>query len=279
MVIGAIQPEKLKGLVTDLSTDGLLQRFMIYRPPSARPAGQSVTMTTGRPTGRRSMPTSSWCGALGRCSRRRGGGWADGYLQVWAGAEAQPHRRRLFRLVERIEVDPKLPTRPARDGLRSGGAAGPAGAHLPLHRAAEGRLRTRADTHRERQGRDGGQLHPPGRGALDFSASTASWGSTVIRTPGGWPATSCAPGGAPQRPRYRRACRELRGDQAASSAPWSCWSMPGGCGTSSRKLTKAPKWEVNPATHPLFAERAAAERARRERVQELIRTSIDDLCR
>ena len=77
-----------------------------------------------------------------------------------------------------------------------------------------------------------------------------------------------------------RACRELRGDQAGivramellEHAGWVRNEQPG-------KLTKAPKWEVNPAIHPLFAERAAAERARRERVQELIRTSIDDLCR
>jgi Protein of unknown function (DUF3987) len=280
VVIGAIQPEKLKGLVTDLSTDGLLQRFMIIAPSHVLPANPD---DDDRPADRAALEAYEQLvrrlRALQPPPRVGDGLLSNGYLQVWAGAEAQPHRRRLFRLVERIEVDPNLPTALRETVSKWRGLLARLALTFHCIGLAEGTIADQAT----------------------LSAGTVEMAASFIRQ-------VVAPStfrfyrelGLDGDPHARwvaghilahrverlsardigRACRELRGDQAGIAramellehAGWVRNEQPG-------KLAKAPKWEVNPATHPLFAERAAAERARRERVQELIRTSIDDLCR
>lgn len=73
-----------------------------------------------------------------------------------------------------------------------------------------------------------------------------------------------------------RAYRELRGDlpgivRAMELLEHAGWAR-------GDQHPRAPKWEVNPAVHRAFAERAAAEQAHRERTRELIKVSIIDVC-
>ena len=104
-IVGSIQLEKLRPIVGDLATDGLLQRFVTVYPGAVLAPTRKTT--TGPGTTPRTTLTTGWCRRLRtlRPPKRAGGG----FLHVRAGEDAKEPRRRVFRLVERIMADPTLP--------------------------------------------------------------------------------------------------------------------------------------------------------------------------
>jgi hypothetical protein len=275
VVIGAIQPEKLRGMVKDLSTDGLLQRFMVIVPSrilSATPDDDD------RPADKPALDAYEHLvrrlRALQPPPRTGGGLVQDGYLQVWASAEAQTHRRRLFRLVERIEVDPNLPVALRETVAKWRGQLARLALVFHCIGLAEGTITD----------------------AATLSAATVEMAVSFIRRivapstfrfyreigldgdpHARWIAGHILAHGLSRMTArdVGRAYHDLRGDTAGIARAMGLLEHAGW--VRSDQHPKAPKWEVNPVVHALFAERAAAERARRERIRELIRTDINDL--
>jgi hypothetical protein len=67
VVLGAIQPEKLRPMVADLSTDGLLQRFMFVMPSAVSAADPD---DDDRPADKAALDAyERWCGGWRRCAR------------------------------------------------------------------------------------------------------------------------------------------------------------------------------------------------------------------
>lgn len=107
--VGHIQPAKVRQLVSGLSDDGLLQRFMLVMPPrvdAGDPDDDDIA--------------TDWS-AIDRYAEiveilfamqppeTQGHGGKPEYCVVEACHGAHAIRRRLFRLIERIEADPILP--------------------------------------------------------------------------------------------------------------------------------------------------------------------------
>ena len=107
--VGHIQPAKVRQLVAGLSDDGLLQRFMLVMPPrvdAGDPDDDDIA--------------TDWS-AIDRYAKiveilfsmqppeTQGARREAGIFVVEAGHDVHAIRRRLFRLIERIEADPILP--------------------------------------------------------------------------------------------------------------------------------------------------------------------------
>ena len=107
--VGHIQPAKVRQLVSGLSDDGLLQRFMIVMPPRVE---QGDPTTTISPTDWSAIDRFAQIVEIlfaMRPPETQGPGGKPEYCKVEAEHGAHAIRRRLFRLVERIEADPILP--------------------------------------------------------------------------------------------------------------------------------------------------------------------------
>jgi hypothetical protein len=107
--VGHIQPAKVRQLVGSLSDDGLLQRFMLVMPPRAEPGDPEADDVA-----------TDWTAVDGfarlveilfrmKPPETQGSDGGREFAVVEAEPDAHPVRRRLFRLVERIEADPMLP--------------------------------------------------------------------------------------------------------------------------------------------------------------------------
>jgi hypothetical protein len=272
VVLGAIQPEKLRPMVADLSTDGLLQRFMFVMPSAVSAADPD---DDDRPADKAALDAYEALvrrlAAL-RPPERDGGG----FLQAWAEEAVRPHRRALFRLVERVEADPTLPAALRETVAKWRGLLARLALVFHCVGLAEGR----------------GTDDP-----ATLRAATVSMAADFIRrvvAPStfrfyrdlgldGDPHARWVAGHILAHRLERisardigRAYRELRGDLPGIIRAMELLEHAGW--VRGDHHPKAPKWEVNPAVQRAFAERAAAERAHRERTQELIRTSISELC-
>ena len=107
--VGHIQPAKVRQLVAGLSDDGLLQRFMIVMPPRvAQGDPDDDDVATDWPAIDQFANVVETLFGM-RPPETQGPGGRPEYCVVEAGRDVHPIRRRLFRLVERIEADPVLP--------------------------------------------------------------------------------------------------------------------------------------------------------------------------
>ena len=119
-IVGGIQPEKLRSLMKDLTDDGMLQRFAVVYPdhrPMGDPEDDDKAPDQFALVSYENVVRALW--ALEGMQRDGGG-----RLTVCAGEGVQEERRRLFRLVERIEADPTLPV-PLKEAVSSGGGSWP----------------------------------------------------------------------------------------------------------------------------------------------------------
>ena len=106
--VGHIQPAKVRPLVNGLSDDGLLQRFMIVMPPRVE---QGDPDDDDVPTDWHALDQFAQIVEILfglRPPETQGPGGKPEYCKVEAEPGVHPIRRRLFRLVERIEADPSL---------------------------------------------------------------------------------------------------------------------------------------------------------------------------
>ena len=74
-----------------------------------------------------------------------------------------------------------------------------------------------------------------------------------------------------------RVYRDLRGKEQEIQNIMSYLCDAGWAQAEKQKRHDSFVWAINPAVHTLFAERAEAEKDRREKVRELIRQKVTDL--
>jgi hypothetical protein len=104
-IMGGIQPVKLREMMKNLASDGLLQRFMIIFPDTSQIGNIEDDDRATSPlikAGYDALIRTLW--DL-KPTERTGGGC----LTVRAGPGVQEERRRLLRLIERINRDPTIP--------------------------------------------------------------------------------------------------------------------------------------------------------------------------
>jgi hypothetical protein len=277
VVVGAIQPEKLRGMIKDLSTDGLLQRFMIIVPSQVQPSDPDDDDKPGdKPSLDAYEALIRGLSTLRPPPRAGNVQLQDGHLQVWAGAAAQPHRRRLFRLVERLEADPNLPTVVRETAPKWRGQLARLALVFHCIGLTEGTITdaaTLTPSSVEMAANFIRRIVAPS--TFRFYRELGLDGDPHAR----WVACHILAHRLQQVSArdIGRVYHELRGDipgivRTMGLLEHAGWARGG-------QHPKTPKWEINPAVHARFVGRAAAERARRDRIQELIGTSIDELCR
>jgi hypothetical protein len=283
VVIGNIQPERVRAFVRDLSSDGLLQRFMIVMPgPITIEDPDADDVATDWKT------IDSFVAVLERLHQLRppvtqGRDGKPENVIVQAEPAVHAIRRRLFRLVERIEVDPFLPA-PLKEaaskwrGLLARVSlvfhclelAEQAVMGKPLQPADMDTLKAEAV---EKACRFITRIVVPSTirfheeiGSVDMSTVHARWIAGHILSRGLERISARDVG---------RAYRELRGKKDEIEGVMRLlehagWVMPD-------NPFKPQKWQVNPAVHKAFADQAEEERRRRETVRQQIARPIAEL--
>jgi hypothetical protein len=279
VIAGNIQPRRLAGMAKDLIDDGLFQRFMTIH---TRPAELGLDDDRPLPAdiGRDYRDLHR---ALGTLTPPTG---ADGEVTpAWVDEDGRGERQAFMRLVERLQVDPTLPTiirevAPKWSGLlarlalvfhvvelaeqaRQGASLEPA----ELCRVT-GPTVTAAATFIRRVSlpnlfRLGFETMPEG----DAPAGHARWLAGYILAHRSEAITAREIG---------RAHRPLRGkawetEQAMAVLCDAGWAMP------AEGRHDGARWTVNPAVHARFADAAEAERARRVKVMQALGRKVADL--
>jgi hypothetical protein len=284
--VGHIQPAKVRDLVGNLSDDGLLQRFMLVMPPRAAPgdpdADDIATDWTAVDRFARiverlfNMKPPETMGPDGRPE----------FAIVEAEPSAHRVRRRLFRLIERIEADPMLPAALKEAASKWRGLLARLSLVFHCIQLAEAKL-------------EGKQLDPAAMltlrtptvemacrfilrivvpstfqfhaeiGTSGPSETHARWVAGYILSRGLSSITARDVG---------RAYREIRGNTAEIRSTMDTldhagWVIP------DEERPRGAAWTINPKIHALFKERAAAEKKRRDTVRELLKVSIAELAR
>lgn len=284
--VGHIQPAKVRQLINGLSDDGLLQRFMLVMPPrvdAADPDDDDIA--------------TDWT-VIDRYAdlvavlfdmqppETLGAGGAMEYATVEACRDAHPIRRRLFRLIERIEADPILPAALKEATSKWRGLLARlalvfhcvelAGMRLAGQRPDPLAMCTLKPATVEKACNFIMRIVVPSTfrfhteiGSTGLSETHARWIAGYVLSRRLESITARDIG---------RAHRELRGDRAAIVTTMDLldhagWVVP------HPERARDTAWLINPRVHVLFAAQAAVEKARREAVREQIRVSIADLAR
>jgi hypothetical protein len=284
VAMGHIQPAKVQPLVGQLSDDGLLQRFMLVMPPQAEvddPENDDRAMDW--------TTIDAFAEVVERLyglrpSETQGRDGKPEPAVVQAGEDSQAIRRRLFRLIERIEADPVLP--PPLKEATSKWRGLLARLALVFHcvEIAEGQ-------------RDGGRFDPVDRTTLKAATVAKACNfimRVVVPSTFRFHAEIGSSGMAEAHGRWiagyllsrelqtvtardiGRAYREVRGNNMAIVAAMALlehagWVRP----TAGRPLPSA--WAINPQVHELFRAQAEAERKRRAAERERLKVSIATL--
>lgn len=279
IVAGNIQPRRLASMANDLIDDGLFQRFLTIhtRPPDLgvdddKPlpvtAGQeyrdlhATLATLQPPIGAERKPVSCHV--------------AD---------DGQGERRRFMRLVERLQVDPTLPTIIRETAPKWSGLLARLSLIFHLIEVAE-------------QTRQGAHLEP--RDLCHVTGATVTTAATFIRRIAlpnlfrlGF--ETVPEEGAPvAHARWiaghvlahqsdhitardiGRAYRPLRG-KAADTEQAMAVLCDAGWAARAESRVDGPRWAVNPAAHRMFAPAAAAERKRRHEVMSRLNETVAEL--
>ena len=276
-VAGNIQPRRLAAMAATLVDDGLFQRFLTIhtRPPllgldDDRPAGDAAK--------KEYRDLHATLAQLAPVT-------ADKPLPCYFDEDGRAERQRFNRLIERLQVDPTLPTiiretAPKWSGMlarlalvfhvvglaeqRNGGSAP---SPEDICRVA-GTTVTMAATFLRRIALPNlfrlGFETMPEEGA---AAGHARWIAQHI----------LAHGLADIRARdIGRACKDLRGRPVEIAAAMEVLVDTGWVQAVETRRDSL-HWAVNPAVHVDFADAAAAEKARRSAVVELIKAKVQDL--
>jgi hypothetical protein len=279
--VGGIQPEKLRPMMKDLSTDGLLQRFGCVYPQ--KPANLSVD-DDDKPSDYHVLHDYEQvvrCLWAMRPLPRDGGG----FLEVRATQAGQPERRRLFRLIRRIEHDPTLPSALKQTASKWAGQLARLALVFHLIQLAEQDLEP-----------DPFLPNSPGPDRVTLAPATIRMAANFIlrviapstfrlyRELGldvdphaRWIAGFILSRKLTKISAYEigHAYRELRGDiqgiiRAMDVLEHAGWASGDG-------HPKRPKWDISPRVHAVFAERAQQEENARAEAQKLLKQSIAEL--
>ena len=279
VVAGNIQPRRLAAMAPHLIDDGLFQRFLTLH---TRPAATGIDddQPSDPTSGKEYRELHATLALLAPVKEAH-----DRALPCYFDEDARAERRKFKQLVERLQIDPSLPTiiretAPKWSGLlarlalvfhvvelaeqRNGGAA----PSLEDICRVTGTTVTMAATFLRRVAlpnlfRLGFETMPEAGAA----AGHARWIAEHI----------LAHGLGDIRARdIGRCCKDLRGKSEEISAAMDVlvdvgWALP----IATRR--DSLHWAVNPAVHVKFAAAAAAEKARRAAVVELIKVKVQSL--
>ena len=284
--VGHIQPAKVRTLVGNLSDDGLLQKFMIVMP---------LWVATGDPDDD-DIPTD-WT-AIDRYAQiveilfqmqppeTQGSNGKPEHTVVEAGHDAHGIRRRLFRLIERIEADPILPAPLKEATSKWRGLLARLSLVFHCIELAELRLAgNRPDPITMRTLKPATvekacnfimrvvfpstfQFHTE-IGSTGGSETHARWVAGYVLSRRLQDITARAVG---------RAYREIRGNRAEIVATMDLLDHAGWVAPHPER-PRGSAWLVNPRIHVTYAAQAAAEKTRRDVVREQVRESIAELAR
>ena len=278
-VLGNIQPRRLAVMAPTLVDDGLFQRFLTLHtappvlgrdddrpaPEAPRAAYRDVHATLAQ--------LSPVLDAAGNA------------LPCYFDADARAERQRFMRLVERLQVDPSLPTIIRETAPKWSGLL----ARLALVFHAVELV----------EQRNGGSAPSP-EDICRVTGTTVTMAANFLRRIAlpnlfrlgfeTMPEEGAAAGHARWIAEHvlahsltdirardiGRCCKELRGKSQEIAIAMEVlvdagWARP----TATRR--DSLQWEINPAVHLDFAVAAAAEKARRAKVVELIRTKVQSL--
>ena len=255
--VGHIQPAKVRDMVGELSDDGLLQRFMIVMPPAVLAADpDDDDIATDRAAidqfsaivetlhGMKPPPTQS---ASGR----------QEFAVVEAGPDVHAVRRRLFRLVERIEADLFLPAALKEAASKWRGLLARMALVFHVVELAEARRAGRNPDPAEQLALKAATVEKACRfimrvvvpstfrfhteiGSTDMTASHARWVAGYLLSRKLEKVTSRDVGRA-----YRRAARQGDGDPAGHGSPRPCRVGDPRSGAGQRA---AAGWSTRPST-------------------------------
>lgn len=284
--VGHIQPAKVRQLVSGLSDDGLLQRFMLVLPPRVD-AGDpdDDDIPTDWPAIDRFAQIVEILFAM-QPPETQGPNGEPQFSAVEASHDAHPIRRRLFRLIERIEADPVLPAALKEATSKWRGLLARLSLLFHCVELAEAR-------------HAGLRPDPVTMGALKastvrmacnfimrivvpstfrFHTEIGSTGlsETHARRVAGYLLSRRLQSISSRE--IGRAHRELRGRTAEIVAAMDLLDHAGWV-TPHPDRPKNSAWLINPRVHVVYAAQAAAEKARREAVREQVRESIAELAR
>src|SRR4051794_4474090 len=277
---------RLRPMVKDLSSDGLLQRFMPIFPAQITPDDPD---DDDRAPDKKAIDAYEKLIVGLRALRppARDGG---GFLEVWAGANSKPVRRQLFTLIERIERDPALPAPLKETVAKWRGLLARLALVFHCVRVAEAKTSQTSPTPHDKWD----EIHFTSE--VELLPSILEMAANFIRrvvAPStfrfyrelgldGDPNARWIAGFILARGLTKlsardigRAYRELRGDlpgivRAMELLEHAGWVAGDG-------HPKRPTWDVNPLVHQHFLAKAEAERQRREREMELLRQSVTEL--
>jgi hypothetical protein len=284
--VGHIQPAKVRALVDGLSDDGLLQRFMIVMPPRVE---QGDPDDDDIPTDWHAIDHFAQIVEILfglRPPETQGPGGKPEYCKVEAEHSVHPIRRRLFRLVERIEVDPTLPAPLKEATSKWRGLLARLSLLFHCVEIAEARLAgQRPDPIAMRSLKAATVVKACNfimrivvPSTFRFHTEIGSTGAT--ETHARWVANyllSRKLDSITARD-VGRAYNEIRGDRAEIVATMDMLDHAGWVQQHPER-PRDSAWLINPRIHQVFVKQAAAEKARRAAVREQVRTSIAELMR
>lgn len=284
--VGHIQPAKVRQLVSGLSDDGLLQRFMIVMPPRVDQGDpDDDDVATNWDAIERFAKVVETLYAMRPPMTQDANGKPE-YCVVEAGQDVHPIRRRLFRLIERIEADPILPA-PLKEAtskwrgllarlsllfhcIELAEVAHPWNRHDPVT------LRTLKASTVAKACNFIMRIVVPSTfrfhteiGSTGLSETHARWIAGYLLSRKLTSITARDIG---------RAHREIRGNRAAIVATMDLLDHAGWVSPDPDR-PRDTAWLVNPKVHHRFAAAAAAEKARRDAVREQVKVSIAELAR
>ena len=284
--VGHIQPAKVRELVSGLSDDGLLQRFMLIMPPRLAVSDPDNDDITSDHRAIDAFADIVECLYHLQPTELMGVNEKPEYAVVEASHDAHPVRRRLFRLIERIELDPTLaePLKQATSKWRGLLAR----LSLVFHcvELAEAELygeppdpitkRTLKTSTIERACNFIMRVVVPSTFRFHTEVGTSGGQESHARWVAGYILSRKLE--ALTARDVGRAYREIRGQKAEIIMTMDTLDHAGWVQPDPSK-PKDTAWLVNPRVHECFSERAAVEKARREAARDQIKASIAELAR
>jgi hypothetical protein len=284
--VGHIQPAKVRKLVAGLSDDGLLQRFMLVMPPrvDAGDPDDDDIITDWSAIDRFANIVEILF--LMQPPETQDGDGKPEYSVVEADHRVHAIRRRLFRLIERIETDPILPAPLKEATSKWRGLLARLSLVFHCIELAELRLagqrpdpvtmRTLKPETVEKACKFIMRIVVPSTfrfhteiGSTSLSETHARWLAGYLLSRKLQSITSREVG---------RAYREIRGKPVEIAAAMDLLDHAGWV-TPDPERPRNAAWLVSPLIHTTFTAQAADERARRETIRKQVRVSIAELAR
>ena len=284
--VGHIQPAKVRQLMDGLSDDGLLQRFMLVMPPRAEQGDpdKDDVPTDWHAIDRFAQIVEILFGL--RPPETQGPGGKPEYCAVEACHAVPPIRRRLFRLVERIEVDPSLPAPLKEATSKWRGLLARLSLLFHCVELAEAKhagerpdpvtMRTLKASTVEKACNFIMRIVVPSTFRFHTEIGSTGASETHARWIAGYLLSSKLESITARD--VGRAYRDVRGKPAEIVAAMDTLDHAGWVQQQPGK-PRETAWLINPRIHHVFAAQAAAEKARRDEVREQVRASIAELAR